>query len=112
MPDCYCWSVGLNSNQDKQKMSCPITLDPNRYFDFDSAVSLVSVDCCITGAIKKLWENNIWTINSCCGHNGAYSDRPSIVLDHPPSKDEALRIRELNISGRQQKVYYSRMGVK
>lgn len=37
------------------------------------------IDACIAPVIKHLWDNNIWTINSCCGHNGLFG-MPSIVL--------------------------------
>ena len=48
----------------------------------------VCIDFCIVEDIKKLWDNKIPTLNSCCGHN----IRPkSIVVDKHYS-DEAKEI--------------------
>lgn len=37
----------------------------------------VAIDACIAPVIKHLWDNDIATIGSCCGHNRM---QPSIVL--------------------------------
>lgn len=51
----------------------------------------VCIDFCIVDDIKKLWSNNIPTLNSCCGHNESpksvvvdkcYSDRAKEMLPH------------------------------
>lgn len=52
----------------------------------------VAIDACIAPVIKKLWDNGIWTIGSCCGHNGKFGF-PSIVLSE--SVDNYTKIREL-----------------
>lgn len=39
----------------------------------------VCVDACIAGHVKALWDFGIWTLNSCCGHNGAFPR--SIIVD-------------------------------
>jgi len=39
----------------------------------------VSIDACISKVIQRLWDNNISTLGSCCGHNGLFGF-PSIVL--------------------------------
>lgn len=51
-----------------------------------------SIDACIAPVIQKLWDNDIWTIGSCCGHNGKFGF-PSIVLDG--NEDNYTHIREL-----------------
>lgn len=51
-----------------------------------------AIDACIAPVIKKLWDNNVWTIGSCCGHNGVFGI-PSIVLGE--GEDNYTRIREL-----------------
>src|SRR5690348_4055835 len=42
-------------------------------------VNGVPVDACISEVIKYLWDNDIVTLSSCCGHNGRFG-RPSLVL--------------------------------
>lgn len=51
-----------------------------------------AIDACIAPVIQKLWDNNIWTIGSCCGHNGKFGI-PSIVLGE--NEDNYSKIREL-----------------
>jgi hypothetical protein len=64
--ECKC----ISSNRPKEwQEDEAIVLDPNKYFDYDSKAKKVSVDYCIADVIKYLWENGIWTVGSCCGHN-------------------------------------------
>lgn len=51
-----------------------------------------AIDSCIAPVIKHLWDNDIWTIGSCCGHNGFFG-RPSIILGD--GEDNYTKIREL-----------------
>ncbi len=39
----------------------------------------VCVDACIAHIIKALWDARIWTLNSCCGHNGQFMR--SVIVD-------------------------------
>lgn len=50
----------------------------------------VPVDACIAPVIQHLWDNNISTGGSCCGHG---KNRPSIVLS--VGEENYSRIREL-----------------
>lgn len=51
-----------------------------------------AIDACIAPVIQKLWDNDIWTIGSCCGHNGRFG-QPSIVLGE--HEDNYSKIRTL-----------------
>lgn len=54
----------------------------------------VSIDACIAPVIKHLWDSGIWTLNSCCGHNGLFGDsRPSIIFDQNLTQEKADEIR-------------------
>lgn len=60
----------------------------------------VYVDTCIAKVIQHLWDNDIWTENSCCGHIGSDnrpqywgSAGPSIVLGS--AVDNYSCVREL-----------------
>ena len=52
----------------------------------------VCIDECIADTLQHLWNNNIDTLNSCCGHGRT---KPSIVLNQSLSKDDANHVREL-----------------
>lgn len=53
----------------------------------------VCVDSCIADVIELLWENNINTQNSCCGHNKI---TPWIIFDENSlSAEKAVEIREI-----------------
>ena len=64
---CNCHSYNLEIGKDEEVISKGICLD-----------------ACIADTISKLWEVNISTISSCCGH-GLKS--PSVVL----SEDQCMR---------------------
>ena len=51
----------------------------------------VYIDSCIVDIIKLLWEYDIWTLSSCCGHNGIFGN-PSIVFDNNKC---ALKAKEI-----------------
>lgn len=50
------------------------------------------IDACIAPVIEHLWDSGIWTMSSCCGHNGKFGF-PSIVLGE--NEDSYSRIRQL-----------------
>ena len=50
------------------------------------------IDACIAPVIQHLWDNDVWTIGSCCGHGGEFGS-PSIVLGE--NEDNYTRIRGL-----------------
>lgn len=49
----------------------------------------VCVDACIADQVQALWGAKIWTLSTCCGHNG---ESPRHVVVH---KDDAVRARNL-----------------
>ncbi len=52
----------------------------------------VYVDACIANVLEYLWERNIYTKSSCCGHN---TQNPSIVVDENLAEENAKMIRKL-----------------
>lgn len=91
---CNCWSVGLDGDYATTKKDKPIIFDLKDYFPLEKPEHK-SIDYCISPVLENLWKNGVETESSCCGHNGVYSDNPSIVLSHPPAKELAEVIREL-----------------
>lgn len=49
----------------------------------------VCIDACIAYVVRHLWNNNIWTTYSCCGHN---RENPSIGLWAIPPHDYQKKI--------------------
>jgi hypothetical protein len=52
----------------------------------------VCVDACIAHVIQTLWNNDIITMNSCCGHGNR---APSIILDDRKDKDFGDYVRTI-----------------
>ena len=52
----------------------------------------IFVDACIVPILKHLWQHNIYTVNSCCGHN---QTAPSIVVENWTHPDNAKRIKQV-----------------
>lgn len=53
----------------------------------------VCVDDCIAHAVLALWDAKIWTLNSCCGHNGAF--RRCIIVDKSDRERAATVLRDI-----------------
>ena len=71
---CGCYSYNWDDNNTSKQQN--VLLDvPEK---FNSHQKVVCVDYCISNVIKTLWENDIFTLNSCCGHNKV---PPSIIFD-------------------------------
>ncbi len=68
---------------------CPIDGKPSVLLKPPSWSSRESicVDACIADAVKMLWDNDIVTCGSCCGHN---KWMPSIILDEAADARKAL----------------------
>ena len=93
---CNCWSVGLSTESYKTtSQDAPVTLDLKDYFPQLEKPKPINVDYCIAPAIEQLWSFGIETLSSCCGHNGGYTENPSIVLVRVPSESQTKRIREI-----------------
>jgi len=52
----------------------------------------VCIDACMVSIIQKLWDNNIVTLNSCCGHNGRLG--PPSVIVHPEDSAKSRKLTE------------------
>lgn len=50
----------------KMRMLCAI------YPDGKKKYKNVFIDECIADDVQKLWDNGIFTLSSCCGHNGIF----------------------------------------
>ena len=57
----------------------------------------IAIDACIAADIQSLWDSGIETLNSCCGHNGAFGDASVVILD---AKDAPTTNNVLKQSGR------------
>lgn len=55
----------------------------------------IYVDACIANVLQAIWDEEIYTLNSCCGHNGMFSEKPSIVFEQNLTKEKADKIREI-----------------
>ena len=75
----WCECQSLNRPEDTGNIASTV-LDPNGYFDWTIPSKLVNVDACIAKYVIKLWEENIWTQGSCCGHNGMFPR--NIILEN------------------------------
>ena len=85
---CNCHSYNgddIDSGKDQE-----VLLRPPKDFHLDR--DSVCVDACIADVIQHLWDNNIQTLNSCCGHN---KERPSIILESYVTDDDVKNIREI-----------------
>jgi hypothetical protein len=68
----------------------------------------ISIDNCISDVIKKLWDNNVYTLASCCGHNRT---NPNIVINDCYNKRDIEYITGLlkEIDSRQWDIYQWRI---
>lgn len=39
----------------------------------------ICVDACISHHVQALWDAHLWTLGSCCGHNGRF--QRSVIVD-------------------------------
>lgn len=85
----WCECKSYNRPEDTGEVDS-VLLDPNEYFDFANSVKLVPVDACIADLVLKLWEANILTKGSCCGHNGILPR--SIILDNWRDAERAHKV--------------------
>lgn len=51
----------------------------------------VPVDACMAPVIQLLWDNDVQTLGCCCGHGGAVSDFPDIILTQSEKNFEGIR---------------------
>lgn len=88
-PECDCHSYNADIGHTKEKI-----LRVYKYFERCEDKELtVCIDACISEQIKMLWQNDIWTIGSCCGHNGIFGDkRPTVCVD---VGENAIKAKEL-----------------
>lgn len=72
---CDCKSYNLEVGNTPERIINPRPFFPERLEIKES----VCVDECIADQVMKLWKAGIWTLGSCCGHNGLVSR--SILVD-------------------------------
>jgi len=64
---CDCYSYNWDIGNEKGKILT--TLDGNK----------ILIDNCIAEIIQALWNKELWTEGSCCGHGRA---KPSLLISH------------------------------
>ena len=47
----------------------------------------VCIDSCIVENVRALWDSKIYTLGSCCGHDGEFGN-PSVILHEHEMKQE------------------------
>ena len=58
----------------------------------DERGAIIDIDACIADVIKHLWDNDVFTTASCCGHG---RKEPSIIIKDDATIEQAERIEEL-----------------
>ena len=87
---CNCHSYNWDNPDSGKEQN--VMLNPKEYFPFQGEERLVCVDKCIAHVIRHLWKNNVWTLNSCCGHNKL---EPSVVFTQNLKDEDAENIRRI-----------------
>lgn len=64
--ECDC--ISYNRPEPYQKTPSALLEVPHRWAN---EAQTVCVDACIADQVVALWEAGIWTLSTCCGHNGA-----------------------------------------
>lgn len=67
---------------------------------FKSERKTVCVDSCMVSLIKELWKEKIYTLSSCCGHNGLFDIGRFIVVHQEQAKEAKI------IAGDDTKILY------
>jgi hypothetical protein len=55
----------------------------------------ICVDICISKQITDLWDNGIYTLGCCCGHN---KDSPNVIISENSNAKLAAEILDKDIS--------------
>lgn len=77
MKQCNCHSYNKANGSTPEVVLKP----PEHLIDKES----ICIDACVAPLIQALWDNNIRTESSCCGHGKI---KPSIVfMSHMPQRD-------------------------
>ena len=77
VPPCTCKSYNLDGQVKGRE---EVVLDRPTWMPDGERVNGVPVDECIARVVRFLWDNDVRTWGSCCGHNGRYGP-PSLLLD-------------------------------
>lgn len=85
---CNCRSNYLGTDGDPEAVLVP-PASLNILTCFGEPKTKVAVDFCIVGLILKLWDADIKTLSSCCGHN---LEPPTIILADKEDAYTAYRI--------------------
>ena len=90
---CISSAIGKSNNWQTDKEIKLIPPFPNHPFGGKPTPhKTIYVDACIVNVLKYLWERNIYTKSSCCGHN---LHKPSIVVKDEMNKENVKIIRKL-----------------
>lgn len=93
MCKCVSSAIGKTTKWQTDKQVKLIPPFPTRPFGGKSTPHKpIYVDACIVKVLKYLWERNIYTKSSCCGHN---TQNPSIVVESNLPEESAKIIRKL-----------------
>ena len=96
MPGAYYMTEPDKPDHDDKPCTChsynPDTGDKDEVGLLNQGGETVWIDACIAPVIKHLWDNEVYTEGSCCGHNGRFGT-PSIVL--AVGEENYSHIREL-----------------
>jgi hypothetical protein len=78
MCNCHSYNAGTGDVPE-------VLFNAKDYFEVDKS-KIVCIDACISEQIKMLWQNGIWTLGSCCGHNGLFGDASVIIANNADPK--------------------------
>ena len=68
-----------------------VIVEVPKHFCGDSRQT-VCIDGCIVDHVKALWDANIFTLGSCCGHNGVA--RRSVIVEEGHKHDALSLLNE------------------
>lgn len=79
MKKCNCYSTIDGNGQESIRAKAPKW----------SRKEWISIDVCVWPFVKALWDANIQTCGSCCGHG---KEQPSVVLAHYKDISNAITV--------------------
>jgi hypothetical protein len=88
---CTCQSYNL---PEPEQTTPEVVLVVPRKFPQDRPT--ICVDPCIAPAVQALWDADIWTLSSCCGHND--SNERLIVVDRADRTRAEAVLRQIGDS--------------
>lgn len=83
MSHCTCHSY----NWDEGEIPNVVMTVPDHIRQHTDGRETVCIDACISDAISSLWERELPTLNSCCGHN---RQEPSVIIPDGADPEQYL----------------------